>query len=217
VFEGGIKKLLSVLKAGQRASCDMAEVRMIVGLGNPGTEYAGTRHNVGFDVIDSLAAQLGIEVKKKKFGAMFGQGEFDGIGLMLLKPQEYMNRSGQAVATAAGFYKLERENIVVVTDDMALEPGRIRFRKKGSSGGHNGLKDIISRLGTDEFARLRIGIGQSGREAAESYVLRRPSAEDRELIDDAAKRASQAIACWIKEGADAAMNKFNMENNVEDK
>ncbi len=211
----GLKKLLSGFGVRQRASCDMAEVRMIVGLGNPGAEYAGTRHNVGFDVVDSLARQLGIEAGKKKFGALFGQGELDGIGLMLVKPQRYMNRSGQVMATAAGFYKLGLENIVVVTDDLALEPGRIRFRTKGSSGSHNGLKDIIAKLGTEDFARLRVGIGQSVTEASEDYVLTKPSAEDRELIGQAVEKAAQAVICWIKEGADEAMNRFNMQKTNE--
>ena len=211
----GLKKLLSGFKAGQRVSFDMAEVRMIVGLGNPGAEYTGTRHNVGFDVVDSLARQLGIETGKKKFGALFGQGELDGIVLMLLKPQQYMNRSGQVVATATGFYKLGPGNIVVATDDLALEPGRIRFRTKGSSGGHNGLKDIIARLGTEDFARIRVGIGQSVREAAEDYVLAKPSAEDRELIGQAVEKAAQAVICWIKEGASEVMNRFNMQKTDE--
>jgi PTH1 family peptidyl-tRNA hydrolase len=215
IFAGGIKKLLSRLKAGQRESFDMIEARMIVGLGNPGAEYSGTRHNIGFEVVDYLARQLGTEVKQKKYGALFGQCDLEGIKLMLLKPQRYMNCSGQAVATAMGFYKMPPEDLVVITDDMALEPGRIRFRKKGSSGGHNGLKDMINKLGTEEFARLRIGIGQSDIMAAEDYVLSKPSAEDRKLMDEAAKKAGQAIICWIKEGAETAMNKFNMQNNVD--
>lgn len=214
-FFSGLKKLLSGFNSGQRVFSDMAEVRMIVGLGNPGTEYCGTRHNAGFEVVDSLAGKLGIEGWKKKFGALFAQGEFDGIGLMLIKPQSYMNRSGQAVATAAGFYKLGLENIVVVTDDLALEPGRIRFRVKGSSGGHNGLKDIIAKLGSEDFARLRIGIGQNDREAAESYVLKKPTAEDRELIGQAVDKAAQAVMCWIEEGAGETMNRFNMQQTNE--
>ena len=210
-----LKRLLSGFNSGQRVFCDMAEVRMIVGLGNPGAGYAGTRHNVGFDVVDSLARRLGIESWKKKFGGLFGQGELDGIGLVLIKPQRYMNRSGQVVATATGFYKQGLENIVVVTDDLALEPGRMRLRTKGSSGGHNGLKDIIARLGTEDFARLRVGIGQSDREASEDYVLTRPSAEDRELIGQAVEKGVQALICWIKEGADEAMNRFNVQKTNE--
>jgi len=191
---------------------------MVVGLGNPGSEYAGTRHNVGFEVVDLLADRLGIDVGKKKFGGCFGQGEYEGKKLILLKPEQYMNRSGQVVATAAGFYKLQASDLLVVTDDMWLEPGMIRMRAKGSSGGHNGLEDIIARLGTTEFARLRVGIGQSGRGDSVDYVLGRPDAEDRHLIDEAAGQACEAALCWVREGVEAAMSRFNsprMKENEE--
>ncbi len=158
----------------------MAETKMVVGLGNPGDEYVDTRHNIGFRVIDSLAAALKIEVRKRKFGARFGEGEFSDKKLILLKPWQFMNRSGQAVATAMGFYKFDVAEMFVITDDMDLEPGRIRVRSKGSAGGHNGLADIIEKLGTNEFSRCRIGIGPSGREDAVDYVLNKPrEAEDR--------------------------------------
>jgi PTH1 family peptidyl-tRNA hydrolase len=202
------------VKGRAEASGDMAEIKMIVGLGNPGKEYAGTRHNAGFDVVDSLARQLGIDVKKKKFGGLFGQSILDDKAVMLLKPQRYMNCSGAVVATARGFYKLALEDIIVVTDDMALEPGRIRIRPKGSSGGHNGLEDIIARLGSDEFTRLRIGIGESAEEMATDYVLARPGDEEKELKEKAVEKAVQAVICWVKEGVDTAMNKFNVRNNV---
>jgi len=185
-------------------------MKMIIGLGNPGAEYSGTRHNVGFDVIDGLADRLGVKIKKQKFGALTGECVFGESKLMLLKPQSYMNRSGQVLATARGFYKLAIENVIVITDDMALEPGRIRIRAKGSAGGHNGLADIIARLGTNEFARLRIGIGSSGRQVSKDYVLTKPGAEDRELIGKAAERAKEAVLFWAREGIDAAMNKFNV-------
>ena len=137
----------------------MVETKMVVGLGNPGKEYIDTRHNTGFRVIDALAETLGIEVRKRKFGARFGSSEFADAKLILLKPWQFMNRSGQAVATALGFYKLGANDLLVVTDDMALEPGRIRIRAKGSAGGHNGLADVIEKLSTESFARCRIGIG----------------------------------------------------------
>ena len=127
----------------------VSEMRMIVGLGNPGKEYVGTRHNIGFRVIESVADELGIEIKKKKFGSAFGQGEISGKKLIFLKPLQFMNRSGQAVATACGFYKLEVSKVLVITDDLSLEPGRIRIRRAGSSGGHNGLADIIEKLVTE--------------------------------------------------------------------
>ena len=191
----------------------MTERRMIVGLGNPGAEYAGTRHNAGFDVVDILAKKLDTSVKQKKFGGLFGDCQLDEKKLMLLKPQKYMNRSGQVVATAMGFYKLPLENLIVVTDDMALEPGRIRIRRKGSSGGHNGLGDIIEKLGTDEFARLRIGIGQSGGEVSTDYVLARASNEEKELTAEAVEKSCRVLICWATEGVDKAMNKFNVQNN----
>ncbi len=187
----------------------MAEIKMIAGLGNPGSEYAKTRHNIGFMVIDRLAEMLGADVKKRKFGARFGETSFEGEKLILVKPWNYMNRSGQAVATAGGFYKLNLEDILVVTDDMALEPGRIRIRAKGSAGGHNGLKDIIQKLGSENFARLRVGIGEPEYAEAYDYVLSKMSKEQQQVIADAIERACQVIFCWLREGVDAAMNKFN--------
>ena len=207
-------RIAPAVKGRAEASGDMTEIKMIVGLGNPGREYAGTRHNAGFDVVDSLARQLGVDVKKKKFGGLFGQCVLDDKTVMLLKPQRYMNCSGEVVATARGFYKLALEDIIVVTDDMALEPGRIRIRPKGSSGGHNGLEDIIARLGSDEFTRLRIGIGESSEQMATDYVLARPGDEEKELKEKAVEKAAQAVICWVKEGVDAAMNKFNVRNNA---
>ena len=184
---------------------------MIVGLGNPGKEYIDTRHNIGFQVIDLLAETLQSDVKKRKFGARIGFGEFADKKIILLKPWQYMNRSGQAVATAKGFYKLCVSDLLVVLDDMALEPGRIRIRANGSAGGHNGLADIIEKLGTDNFGRLRIGIGQSGRENAIDFVLDKPAEEERTLLNHAIDRSRKAVLCWIENGFDAAMNKYNTE------
>ncbi len=191
----------------------MAEIRMIVGLGNPGAEYARTRHNAGFEVVDLLAEALGTDVKKSKFGARFGECEFADGKLILLKPQLYMNRSGGPVATAAGFYRLVAGDVLVVLDDMALEPGRIRIRAKGSAGGHKGLADVLARLGTDEVARLRIGIGRndepdSARRGAD-YVLSKPTPEQKTLIDEAIDRAKDAVLCWAEYGVDEAMTRFN--------
>jgi PTH1 family peptidyl-tRNA hydrolase len=188
----------------------MAEaVKIVVGLGNPGNEYVNTRHNIGFKVIDSLSEQLNIDVKKRKFGARFGIGEFSDKKLILLKPWRYMNRSGHPVATAVGFYKLDLNNLLVVLDDMALPPGKIRIRPGGSAGGHNGLDDVIEKLGTEKFSRLRIGIGQSGRENAVDFVLDKPAKEDRVLLDEAVQRAKQAVLSWMENGIDVTMNKFN--------
>lgn len=187
----------------------MGDMRMVVGLGNPGREYKDTRHNMGFKAVDALAIALGIDVKKRKFGARFGSGEFADKKLILLKPWLFMNRSGQAVATAVGFYKLNVADLLVVTDDMDLEPGRIRVRAKGSAGGHNGLTDIIEKLGTNEFARCRIGIGRSGQYDAVDFVLDEPAQADRTLLAEAVERAKDAVFCWIEHGIDKAMNMFN--------
>jgi PTH1 family peptidyl-tRNA hydrolase len=194
----------------------MSEIKMIVGLGNPGQEYVGTRHNIGFAVIDLLAERLKIEVKKKRFGAVFGRGEFSDKKLILFKPWLYMNNSGQAVAAAANFYKLApASDLLVITDDMALEPGRIRLRKEGSAGGHKGLSDIIENLGTSEFCRLRIGIGQCDEDSAVDFVLDRPRREEKPLLTDAIERAQEAVLCWIEEGIETAMNRFNISTAVE--
>ena len=185
---------------------------MVIGLGNPGDEYVGTRHNTGFDVIDALAKKLDIEVKQRKFSARFGTGEFSDKKLILLKPWNYMNRSGQAVATAVGFYKLALDDIIVVTDDLALEPGRIRLRSKGSAGGHNGLADIISKLGSNEFARCRVGIGTHNEEFRQNqvdYVLGKPTEKQKLLTTEAVEKAKNAVLCWIESNIETAMNRFN--------
>jgi len=185
---------------------------MIAGLGNPGPEYVGTRHNVGFRVIDSLASALKIDVGKKKFGACFGLGRIQAGSnekLILLKPQQFINRSGQVVATAAGFYRVGVDKLFVVTDDMALEPGSIRIRAKGSAGGHKGLADVIEKLGTEDVARLRIGIGQCGEDTAYDYVLDKPTEAEGKLLDEAIEMAREAVICWVKYGVEKAMNDFN--------
>ncbi len=191
----------------------MLDVRMIAGLGNVGSEYTGTRHNVGFEVVDLLAGRLGVDVKKRKFGGLFGETVFGDRKLILLKPGKYMNRSGEVVATAVGFYKISLSNIIVVSDEMALEPGRIRIRSQGSAGGHNGLSDIISKLGSSDFARLRVGIGSAGGVAGADYVLSRPAAAERELIDKSIARSVEALECWLCDGIEEAMNRFNVRGN----
>ncbi len=187
----------------------MAEIKMVVGLGNPGKKYAATRHNTGFRVIDLLAETLAIKIKKKKFGACFGQGEFADKNLILLKPWQFVNQSGQAVATAVGFYRLEISDLLVIIDDMAIAPGRLRLRTKGSAGGHNGLDDIIEKLGSKNVARLRIGIGRSNRQTDYDYVLDKPTGNKKTLLDEAIENAREAVICWIQYGIEAAMDKFN--------
>jgi PTH1 family peptidyl-tRNA hydrolase len=190
----------------------MSDVKMVVGLGNPGREYLDTRHNTGFKVIDLLAEALKVDVKKRKFCARLGTGEYSEKKLILLKPWRFMNLSGQVVATAVGFYRLALQNLMVVTDDLALEPGRIRLRAKGTAGGHNGLADIIDKLGTNEFARCRVGIGGDPEEVQVSqvdYVLGKPGRDQKAALDEAIERARDAVLCWIENGIETAMNKFN--------
>jgi PTH1 family peptidyl-tRNA hydrolase len=187
----------------------MAEVKLVVGLGNPGPEYAETRHNLGFKVIEALEETLGIDVKQRKFGARLGEGPYAGGKVMLMKPWKMMNRSGECVAPAVGFYKLDLRNLMVISDDRALEPGVLRIRAKGSAGGHNGLADIIEKLGTDEFARCRVGIGRCSGALAVSYVLGRPEPQERPLLNQAVLRARDAVLCWLQFGLDQTMNEFN--------
>ena len=183
-------------------------MKLIVGLGNPGARYAGTRHSVGFDVVDILASRWEIELKVEKFHAWFGQGDTPGERVVLLKPTTFMNRSGQAVVAAGRFYKLPLEGLVVITDDMALPLGRLRMRPGGSSGGHKGLESIIDRTGTDQWCRLRIGIGDPVGEPAR-YVLSRFGEAEEQIMRRARNRAADAIEFWIEHGADLTMTRFN--------
>ena len=209
----GIKDWLRKLGGGTADSVPTsrgpARPRMVVGLGNPGGRYARTRHNVGFRVVDSVAETLGVELKEKKFGALLGRGEYEDVKVILVKPQKFMNRSGHVVASITGYYRIQRQDILVVSDDMALEPGRIRIRAKGSAGGHNGLADIISRLKSEEIARLRVGIGKSDTQPGVDYVLAKPTSEENEPLEDGIGRARQAVLCWLGRGVEAAMNEFN--------
>ncbi len=189
--------------------------RVVAGLGNPGAGYAGTRHNVGFETVDRLADQFGVEIRRRKFGGLVGEGFFENRKVVLLKPQEFMNCSGRAVSAALQFYKLEPSELLVITDDLALVPGVIRIRAKGSSGGHNGLNDIQAALGRDDFGRLRIGIGGCPGAMARDYVLSRPSGTDRQQIDAAMEQAVQAVLCWIHSGIAAAMNRYNTRKQQE--
>lgn len=186
-------------------------MKLIVGLGNPGPKYAGTRHNVGFDVVDELARRWQIGMGAEKFHGWFGLGEFRGKRVGLLKPTTYMNRSGQAVLAAGQFYKLELADLMVVVDDLALPVGKMRIRKSGSAGGHNGLDDIVTRLGSEAWCRLRLGIGEKVGDQ-KLFVLTPFDEPDRPVIKATIKRAADAVECWLSEGADAAMNKFNVES-----
>lgn len=184
---------------------------IIVGLGNPGREYEGTRHNAGFLVLDKLAAKENISVLEKKHKAVIGKGIVAGQKCVLAKPQTYMNLSGESVRQLIDYYKVdETAELIVISDDISLEPGQIRIRKKGSAGGHNGLKNIIANLGHDSFIRVKMGVGEKPRGwDLVDYVLGRFSPKDREDVEEAADRAAEAIRMIISEGPDAAMNQFN--------
>lgn len=184
-------------------------MNMVVGLGNPGDEYIDTRHNTGFKVVDLLAEKLGIKIKTGKFGARLGMGEFVDKKLILFKPWQWMNCSGQPVATAAGFYKLKPDELLVISDDMDLQPGSIRLRASGSAGGHNGLADIIEKLGTDRFSRLRVGIGRNNEQTDIDFVLDRPSKDELPLLNAAIEKARDAVLCWLEYGIEQAMRQFN--------
>ena len=183
---------------------------IIAGLGNPTREYEKTRHNVGFDTIDVLADKLNTSVDEKKFKGLYGRGIIAGEKVILLKPQTFMNLSGESVREAADFYKVDPEHIIVIYDDISLDVGQIRIRKKGSAGGHNGLKNIIKMLGHDTFIRVRMGVGEKPKNFdLADYVLGHFPAEERSIMDEAAKTAAEAIRMIITENADAAMNHFN--------
>lgn len=188
--------------------CD-SQIKIIVGLGNPGGQYEKTRHNVGFDVVDELAEKFFVNVAKKKFSSLIGEAGYKDKKLILVKPQQFMNLSGQAVATIKGFYKVDLKDIIVVSDDMALEVGMIRIRAKGSAGGHNGLKDIIEKLSSNEFARIRIGIGQSRSPQSRGYVLGKIPKHQADLICQAKEDACQAVIEWLDKDINSAMNRFN--------
>ena len=184
---------------------------IIAGLGNPGMKYHKTRHNMGFDVIDLLVEEYRIPQSGVKFHSMIGKGMIEGEKVLLMKPLTYMNLSGNAVREAVDFYKINPEtDLIVISDDIDLEPGRIRIRKQGSAGGQKGLKHIIEKLGTDRFTRIRIGTGAKpeGWELAD-WVLSRFESGDRKLVDDALARAAKAAAVIVAEGPDRAMNLYN--------
>ncbi len=185
---------------------------LIAGLGNPGREYEGTRHNVGFDVVDLLHAQhtFGPFVRDGK--ALVSKGRIGTARVILMKPQTYMNLSGEAIRPCLDFYKIDHTaNFIVTLDDIDLEPGRIRIRKKGSPGGHNGLKNIVQNLGDGDFCRVRVGVGAKPDPDYDlaDYVLGHPRGEDRKVLDEAEEKASQAIASILSDGIDRAMNRFN--------
>ena len=185
-------------------------MKLIVGLGNPGSQYRDTRHNAGFMLIDRLANGLGISVEQSKFKGIFGEGVYQGEKVILLKPMTYMNLSGEAVRAVIDWYKIDHGDIIVAYDDMDIDIGKIKFRPKGSAGGHNGIKSLIAHLGTEQFARCKIGIGRPlGREVV-SHVLSKFSGEEFAEVEQGIDRAADGIRLFIKT-ADIlqVMNQFN--------
>lgn len=184
---------------------------LIVGLGNPGDKYAETRHNVGFRCIDLLAEDLNVNFQKNKFHALICDANIKDKKIMLLKPLTFMNKSGEAVSEAARFYKIPAENIIVISDDVSMDAGKVRIRRSGSHGGHNGLKDIIQLLGTDNIPRVKIGVGQKPHPDYDlaDWVLGKPSKEDCEKIKEAEKNGVNSIKTMLIDGIQNAMNKYN--------
>ena len=181
---------------------------LIVGLGNPGPQYVGTRHNAGFELLDHLADEAAIDINKNKFKSMIGEGFLGGKKVVLMKPMTFMNLSGEAVVAALNFYKPKPEEFIVVYDDMALKPGAVRIRERGSAGGHNGMKSIIGLTGTEEFTRVRIGVG-GARGNVISHVLGKFSKEEEELYGQGLTLAHEAVKTILTQGVEEAMNKYN--------
>lgn len=183
-------------------------MKLIVGLGNPTKKYEHTRHNIGFEVIDLFSELAQIDIDKESFKGLLGRGKVFDEDVLLLKPQTFMNLSGESVQEVAHFFKIDVKDILVIYDDMAINPGRIRLRPSGSSGGHNGMQNIIDHMGTSDIKRIRVGIGEPQYDAID-YVLSKPSKEERVLIDEAIKEAVEAIKIYLKENFDIAMTKCN--------
>ncbi len=186
------------------------EMKLIVGLGNPGRQYEETRHNIGFKVIDELSEQLNIPLDKAKFNGIFGQGMVNGEKVLLLKPLTYMNLSGECIRPLMDYYDILVDEILVIYDELDLPVGKIRLREKGSAGGHNGMKSIINHLGTQEFKRIRIGINRptNGMKITD-YVLGRFQAEESEDIKNAIRNSSEAAQAWLSTPFLQVMNEFN--------
>lgn len=180
-------------------------------LGNPGIKYNGTRHNAGFMAADAMEKKLGVSINKMRFKALTQTVDISGKKVLLMKPQTYMNLSGDAIVQAANFYKVPPERVIVVSDETALPIGRLRIRRGGSAGGHNGLKSVIARLGTDQFPRIRLGVGDKPHPDYDmaDWVLSAFKGQDAADMELVAKQAADAVECYITEGADRAMNKFN--------
>lgn len=183
---------------------------LIVGLGNPGSKYKNNRHNIGFRVVEALADRFNIKLDTDKHKGLIGKGVINGEKVIIAKPLTFMNLSGECVRSVADFYKIPAENVIVVFDDISLDVGKLRIRKKGSAGGHNGIKSIIAHLGSEAFPRLKFGVSDKpkGMDLAD-YVLGNFSKEDENILIEAIKRACDGVEAMVTEGCDAAMNKYN--------
>ena len=184
---------------------------LVVGLGNPGPKYQWTRHNMGFLVVDELAERENLPVQRLKYKALTNTAMIGGQSVLLMKPTTYMNLSGESVGQAARFYKIPPERVLVISDDVALPQGKLRIRRSGSAGGHNGLKNIIAHLGTDQFPRVKLGVGDKPHPDSDmaDWVLSKPSGEDRKAMEAAIGRAADAVTLLLEKGVDAAMAGFN--------
>ena len=190
---------------------------IIVGLGNPGKKYENTRHNMGFIAVDLLAEKYGIKVDKIKFKALVGEGRIAGQKVLLVKPQTYMNLSGQSVMVVMNFYKEDIENLIVIYDDIDIPTGTIRLRKKGSAGTHNGMRNIVYLLQEDGFPRIRVGIGSESKVDLIHYVTSGVTKKEKDLLEDALTRAADAAACIVEKGIEKAMNEYNIRPKKEEK
>ena len=183
---------------------------IIAGLGNPGEKYDNTRHNAGFLTIDALASKYNIDVREKAHKALIGKGVIEGQKVILAKPQTYMNVSGESIRALVDYYKIAQEELIIIFDDISLEPGQLRIRKKGSAGGHNGIKNIISHLGTNEFPRVKVGVGAKPQGGdLVNHVLGHFSKEDEKKMDEVLDEAVAAVETIVTQDVDVAMNRFN--------
>jgi PTH1 family peptidyl-tRNA hydrolase len=186
-------------------------VKLVAGLGNPGPRYADSRHNVGFAVVDDLARRCGIDLARydRDFEALRGEGLCGGERVLLLKPQTFMNLSGRSVSAALRYYKLPLESLLVISDDLDLPVGQLRLRPSGSAGGQKGLADVIRCVGSDSFARLRLGIGKVHKAATVAHVLSGFTPDERSAVAEQIRLAAEAVECWVREGVTSAMNRYN--------
>lgn len=186
------------------------QMKLIVGLGNPGKQYDQTRHNIGFDVIDALSSEFAIPLNQSKFKGLYGIGFHNGEKIILLKPLTYMNLSGESIRAVMDFYQIELEDLLVIYDDLDLPVGKIRLRQKGSPGGHNGIKSTVAHLGTQQFNRIRIGIDrpQAGMSVPD-YVLGRFHPEEKAFTEDAVKKSAEACSAWLEKPFLQVMNDYN--------